>query len=180
MSISEWILVFCLLWLLKLLCFPHWWGCRWIEQRVLCFSTNYDRLCMVFTLMHFMYDSFWHLPSLIDWVILKESSLWIPVVFTMTPCFFLFIAVMVIVFSNNRYWNIDMLSCIGDWFIVDVSFGMLDWLVINVSQCVLNWFEFSVSSVVGMAIFWVIVMRTLVMVVSDVSIKRCHNCLMMF
>lgn len=180
MSISEWILVFCLLWLLKLLCFPHWWGCRWIEQRVLCFSTNYDRLCMVFTLMHFVYDSFWHLPSLIDWVILKESSLWIPVVFTMTPCFFLFIAVMVIVFSNNRYWNIDMLSCIGDWFIVDVSFGMLDWLVINVSQCVLNWLEFSVSSVVGMAIFWVIVMRTLVMVVSDVSIKRCHDCLMVF
>ena len=135
---------------------------------------------MVFTLMHFVYNSFWHFPSLIDWVILKESCLWIPVVFTMTPCFLLFITVMVIVLSNNRYWNIDMLSRIGDWFIVDVSFGMLDWLVINVSQCVLNWLEFSVSSEVGMAILWVIVMRTLVMVVSDVSIKRCHNCLMMF
>lgn len=130
--------------------------------------------------MHFVYDSLWHFPSLIDWVILKESSLWIPVVFTMTPCFFLFITMMVIVFSNNRYWNIDMLSGIGDWFIVDMSFGVLNWLVINMSHCVLNWFKLSVSSEIGMAIFWVIVVRTLTMVVSDVGIKRCHNCLMVF
>ena len=169
-----------MLWLLELLCFPNWWGCRWVEQRVLCFSTNYNRLCMVFTLVHFVLDSLWHFPSFIHWVILKESSLWIPVVFTMTPCCLLFITVVVIVSSSNRHWNIDMLGGISDWFIVDVSVGNLNWLVINVSQCVLNWLEFSVSSEVGMAILWVIVMRTLVMVVSDVSIKRCHNCLMVF
>ena len=133
---------------------------------------------MVFALVHFVLDSLWHFPSFIDWVILKESSLWIPVVFTMTPCCLLFITVVVIVSSSNRHWNIDMLGGISDWFIVDVSVGNLNWLVINVSQCVLNWFEFSMSSEVGMAIFWVIMMRTFVMVVSDVGIQRGHYCLM--
>lgn len=133
---------------------------------------------MIFTLVHFVLDSLWHFPSLIDWVILKESGLWIPVVFTMTPCCFLFITVVMIMGGNNRYWNIDMLGGIGDWFIVDVSVSNLNWLVINVSHCVLNWFELGVSSEVGMAIFWVIVVWTFAMVVSDVGIKRCHNCLM--
>ena len=96
----------------------------------------------------------------------------------MSPCLFLFIAVVMIVGSNHRYWNIDMLCSIGDWFIVDVSIDMLNWLVINVSHGVLDWFELSVSCEVGMASLWMVVVGTFVMVVSDMSIKRCHNCLM--
>ena len=135
---------------------------------------------MIFTLMHLMLDCLWHLPALVDWMVLEESCFWIPVIFSMAPCFFLLVTMVMIMLSNYRYWNIDMLSGIGDWFIVDMSFGVLNWLVINMSHCVLNWFKLSVSSEIGMAIFWVIVVRTLTMVVSDVGIKRCHNCLMVF
>ena len=56
---------------------------------------------VVFTLMHLMLDCLWHLPALVDWVVLKESGFWIPVIFSMAPCFFLLLTVMMIMLSNN-------------------------------------------------------------------------------
>ena len=101
LSISEWILIFCLLWLLKLLGLPHWRCFGWVEQRVLCFSTNNNWVRVVFTLMHLMLDCLWHLPALVNWVVFKESSFWIPVIFSMAPCFFLLLTVVMIMLSNN-------------------------------------------------------------------------------
>lgn len=55
---------------------------------------------------------------------------------------------------------------------------MFDWLVVNVSHSVLHWLQFGVGSVVGVACLWVVMVRTLVVIVCDVSIQRGHHCLM--
>ena len=170
LGISEWILIFCLLWLLKLLGIPNWRCFGRVEQRVLCFSTNNNWVRVVFALMHFMLKCLWHLPALVDWMVFKESCFWIPVILTMAPCFFLLITVVMVMFSNYRYWNIDMLSCICHWFIVDVGASVLNGLVIDMSHSVLNWFKLSMCCVVSMALFWVVVMWTFVMIISDMGI----------
>ena len=170
LGISEWILIFCLLWLLKLLGLPDWRSFRWVEQRVLCFSTNNNWVRVVLTLMHLMLNCLWHLPALVDWMVFKEPCFWIPVIFSMAPCFFLLITVMMVMFSNNRYWNIDMLSCICHWLIVDVCACVLNRLVIDMGQSVLNWFELSMCCVIRMALFWMVVMWTFVMIISDMGI----------
>ena len=48
------------------------------------------------------------------------------------------------------------------------------------SQSVLNWFELSMSCVICMTLFWVVVMWTFVMIISDMGIKRSHHSLMVF
>ena len=54
---------------------------------------------------------------------------------------------------------------------------MLNRLVINMSHGVLNWFELSMSCVICMTFFWVVVMWTFVMIISDMGIKRSHHSL---
>ena len=71
-----------------------------------------------------------------------------------------------------------MFSCISHWLIVDVCACVLNRLVINMGHGVLNWFELSMSCVISMTLFWVVVMRALVMIISNMSIKRSHNSLM--
>ena len=159
---------------------PYWRCFWWVEQRVLCFSTNNNWVGVVFTLVHLVLKCLRHLPALVNWMVFKESCFWIPVIFSMAPCFFLFVTVMMVMLSNYRYWNIDMLSCVGHWFIVDVSRCVLNGLVINMSQSVLNWFELSMSCVICMTLFWVVVMWTFVMIISDMGIKRSHHSLMVF
>lgn len=170
LGISEWILIFCLLWLLKLLGLPNWRSFGWVEQRVLCFSTNNNWVRVVFTLMHLMLNCLWHLPALVDWMVFKEPCFWIPVIFSMAPCFFLLITVMMVMFSNNRYRNIDMLSCICHRLIVDVCACVLNRLVIDMGQSMLNWFKLSMCCVIRMALFCMVVMWTFVMIISDMGI----------
>ena len=133
---------------------------------------------MIFTLMHLMLDCLWHLPALVDWMVLEESCFWIPVIFSMAPCFFLLVTMVMIMLSNYGYWNIDMLSCVSHWFIVDVCCCVLNRLVINMSHSMLNWLELSMGCVVCMTLLWMVVMRTFVMIVSDMGIKRSHHSLM--
>ena len=159
---------------------PYWRCFRWVEQRVLCFSTNNNWVGVVFTLVHLVLKCLRHLPALVNWMVFKESCFWIPVIFSMAPCFFLFVTVMMVMLSNYRYWNIDMLSCISHWLVVDVCRCVLNGLVINMSQSVLNWFELSMSCVICMTLFWVVVMWTFVMIISDMGIKRGHHSLVVF
>ena len=72
-----------------------------------------------------------------------------------------------------------MLCRVSDWLVVNVSGCVFDWLVVNVSHSVLHWFQFGVGSVVGVACLWVVMVRTLVVVVCDVSIQRGHHRLVM-
>ena len=178
LSISEWILIFRLLWLLKLLGLSYWRCFGWVEQRVLCFSTNNNWVRVVFTLVHFMLECLWHLPALINWMVFEESSFWIPVIFSMAPCFFFLITMVMVMLSNYGNWNIDMLSCISNWLIVDVCSCVLNWLVINMSHGVFDWLELCMSCVISMTLFWVVVVWTFVMIISDMGIKRCHHSLM--
>ena len=55
---------------------------------------------------------------------------------------------------------------------------MLNRLVIDMGHGVLNWFELSMSCVISMTLFWVVVMWTFVMIISDMGIKRSHHSLM--
>ena len=71
-----------------------------------------------------------------------------------------------------------MFSCISNWFIVDVCSRVLNRLVIDMGHGVLNWFELSMSCVISMTLFWVVVMRAFVMIISDMSIKGSHHSLM--
>ena len=71
-----------------------------------------------------------------------------------------------------------MFSCISNWFIVDVCSRVLNRLVIDMGHGVLNWFELSMSCVISMTLFWVVVMWTFVMIISDMCIKRSHHSLM--
>lgn len=72
-----------------------------------------------------------------------------------------------------------MLCRVSDWLVVNVSGCVFDWLVVNVSHSVLHWFQFGVGSEVGVACLWVVMVRTLVVVVCDVSIQRGHHRLVM-
>ena len=56
---------------------------------------------VIFSLVHFMLNCLWHLPALVDWVVFKESCFWIPVIFSMAPCFLLLVTVVMIMLSNN-------------------------------------------------------------------------------
>ena len=71
-----------------------------------------------------------------------------------------------------------MFSCISNWFIVDVCSRVLNRLVIDMGHGVFNWFELSMSCVISMTLFWVVVMRALVMIISDMSIEGSHHSLM--
>ena len=124
-----------------------------------------------------MLNSFWHLKAFIDWMVLEQTCLWVPMVLSVLPGFLFLITVVMVVSCNYRHGYINVFSGVGDRLVVDVSCGVLHWLVINVSHGVLNWFKLGVSCVVGVACLGVVVVRALIVVVGNVSIERSHHCL---
>ena len=97
-------------------------------------------------------------------------------IFTMLILTIFLITVFMMMCGSHFNRHVNMFGSIRHWLIINMSSGVLDWLVIYVSLSVLNWFIFSFRGVVLMTWLWLVVMRSSIMMVLQVSLDR-NKCL---
>ena len=93
----------------------------------------------------------------------------------MAPFTVFLIPLLMVMDSGNLDWHINVLCRVSHGFIIDVSRGMLDRLVVNRGDRMLNWLILSFLSVVLVTWWWLVVMRSGIMMVSYVRFSWNHS-----